>query len=114
MNPGHTLVGPKLHHRWVWDVPEAGIYFETVTRIAKALQQTMKTEWIAADVAGMGVAHAHIHLIPRFPKDGLGEFVDARNVKPITPEKIKKIAEKIRKGLLGSVVKRRLGGSLRE
>src|SRR5205823_2154970 len=49
MNPGHTLVVPKLHYRWVWDVPEAGRYFETVTRIAKALQKTMKTEWIAAE-----------------------------------------------------------------
>ena len=114
MNPGHTLVVPKLHYRWVWDVPEAGRYFETVTRIAKALQQTMKTEWIAADVAGMGVAHAHIHLIPRFPNDGHGEFVNGRNVKMITPEQMKKVAETIRKGLLGSVVDRRLGGSLRE
>jgi len=114
MNPGHTLVVPKLHYRWVWDVPEAGRYFETVTRIAKALQKTMKTEWIAADVAGMGVAHAHIHLIPRFPNDGHGEFVNGRNVKMITPEQMKKVAETIRKGLLGSVVDRRLGGSLRE
>jgi len=114
MNPGHTLVVPKLHYRWVWDVPEAGRYFETVTRIAKALQKTMKTEWIAADVAGMGVAHAHIHLIPRFPNDGHGEFVNGRNVKTITPEQMKRIAETIRKGLLGSVVDRRLGGSLRE
>ena len=74
----------------------------------------MKTEWIAADVAGMGVAHAHIHLIPRFPNDGHGEFVNGQNVKTITPEEMKTIAETIRKGLLGFVVDGRLGGSLRE
>ena len=99
MNPGHTLVVPKKHHRWVWDVPEAGRYFETVTRIAKALQKTMKTEWIAADVAGMGVAHAHVHLIPRFPQDGHGEFVDGENVKTVPVEEMKTIAESIRRRL---------------
>src|SRR5207249_10647421 len=65
MNPGHTLVVPKLHYRWGWDVPEAGRYFETVTRIANALQQTMKPEWTAADAAGTGVARAHVHRLPR-------------------------------------------------
>jgi histidine triad (HIT) family protein len=99
MNPGHTLVVPKKHHRWVWDVPEAGRYFETATRIARALQKTMKTEWIAADVAGMGVAHAHLHLIPRFPEDGHGEFVDGKNVKTIPVEEMKSIAESVRRGI---------------
>ena len=114
MNPGHTLVVPKLHYRWVWDVPEAGRFFETVTRVAKALQKTMKTEWVAADVAGMGAAHAHIHLIPRFPQDGHGEFVNGRNVKTIPTEQMKTIAETIRKGLLASAVDQRMGGSIRE
>src|SRR5713226_7080937 len=76
MNPGHTLVVPKRHHRWVWDIPEAGKYFETVRRIAKALQRTMKTEWVVADIAGLGVSHAHVHLVPRFSGDGHGEFVN--------------------------------------
>jgi len=55
LNPGHTLVSPKKHHKWVWDVPEAGRYFETVRTIAKTLQKTMNTEWIVADIGGMGV-----------------------------------------------------------
>lgn len=29
-NPGHTLVIPKEHFRWVWDVPYLGEYFEVV------------------------------------------------------------------------------------
>jgi histidine triad (HIT) family protein len=102
MNPGHTLVVPKIHYRWVWDIPQTGRYFETVTRIAKALQKTMKTEWIAADVAGMGITHAHIHLVPRFPQDGHGEFVNGRNVKTIPVEQMKTIAETIRNGLASS------------
>jgi histidine triad (HIT) family protein len=99
MNPGHTLIVPKRHSRWVWDVPDTGTYFKTVARIAKALQRAMKTDWIAADVAGMGVAHAHIHLVPRFPHDGHGEFLNGQNVKTISAEQMKSIVEKVRNEL---------------
>ncbi len=99
LNPGHTLVVPKKHHRWVWDVPETGPYFERVAGIARVLQKTMKTDWVIADVAGMGVAHAHVHVVPRFPKDGHGEFVNAENAKTIPMKEMKTIAEKIRNGL---------------
>lgn len=99
MNPGHTLVVTKKHYRWVWDVPRIGEYFETTTTIAKALQRVMETDWIAADVAGMGVPHAHIHLVPRFPQDGHGEFINGQNVKKITAEEMKTIAQKIRNQL---------------
>ena len=93
------MVCPKKHHRWVWDVPEAGRYFETVRMIVKVLQKTMNTEWVVADVGGMGVAHAHVHVVPRFPGDGHGEFVNAQNVKDVSTEDMKRIAEKIRNGL---------------
>jgi len=99
LNPGHTLVVPKTHFRWIWDVPDTGKHFETVAMIAKALRKTMKTEWIAADVAGMGVPHAHVHLVPRFPQDGHGEFVNGKNVKTIPAEQMVSIAETIRNGL---------------
>ena len=99
LNPGHTLVIPRKHYRWVWDVPIPGLYFEVVTRIAKALQKVMKTEWIASEIAGMGVHHAHIHLIPRLPDDGHGEFPIQTNVKSISADRMKTIAESIRRGL---------------
>ena len=102
LNPGHTLVLPKRHYRWVWDVPDAGPYFETTKRIAKAQQKAMNTDWIAADVAGMGVPHAHIHLVPRFPQDKHGEFINGKNVKSIPPEQMKTMAESIRNALLAS------------
>lgn len=101
LNPGHTLVIPRNHYRWVWDVPVPGPYFEVVARVAKVLRKVMDTEWIASDAAGMGVHHAHIHLIPRFPNDGHGEFPNAANPKDIPPAKMKTIAESIRHGLTG-------------
>ncbi len=99
LNPGHTLVIPKLHYRWVWDVPDEGKYFETVKKIAKGLQKSMKTEWVVADIAGTGIPHAHVHLVPRFPRDGHGEFVNPQNIKEIPEQQMNKIAEDVRKNI---------------
>jgi diadenosine tetraphosphate (Ap4A) HIT family hydrolase len=66
--------------------------------IAKTLQKTMNTEWVVADIGGMGVPHAHVHVVPRFPGDGHAEFLNAQNVKDIPTEEMKRIAEEIRKG----------------
>ncbi|HLL60436.1 MAG TPA: HIT domain-containing protein [Candidatus Nitrosocosmicus sp.] len=62
---GHTLVIPKAHHRWVYDVPEFGAYWETVLKITKGIQRALKPEWINYFTLGE-VPHAHIHILPRF------------------------------------------------
>lgn len=61
---GHTQVIPKEHHRWVWDVPNIGEYFEIVRKIAKAQQKAFKTEVIWSRVMGDEVFHAHIWVFP--------------------------------------------------
>jgi len=99
LNPGHTLVIPKKHYRWVWDIPEVGEYFESVRHVAIALQKAMKTEMIVSGISGVGESkwmHAHTHLVPRFQGDGHGDFVNSRDAKDIPNEEMRDIAEKIR------------------
>lgn len=62
---GHTLVIPKKHYRWVWDVADYGGYFEKAREVVKILQDRYRAEWIEMKVMGDLVPHAHIHLIPR-------------------------------------------------
>jgi len=62
--PGHVQVIPKTHYRWVWDVPNAGAYFEVVQKIAKALQKAFNTEWIISKSVGDEVHHAHLWVFP--------------------------------------------------
>lgn len=62
--PGHTQVIPKQHYRWVWDVPDAGEYFEVVKKIANAQRTAFETEWILSKVVGDEVPHAHIWVFP--------------------------------------------------
>ncbi len=96
LNPGHTIVIPKAHSHWVWDVENAGDYFEVVRRIAKALQKAIETDWIASAVLGEAVAHAHIQLIPRLEGDGHGGAINWHAVKDIPKEQMEHLADRIK------------------
>lgn len=77
LSPGHTLVIPKQHYRWVWDIPKnkqegpnIGSYFFIVQKIAKALQHAFDTEMIESKIIGDEVPHAHVWLYPNPESSG--------------------------------------------
>jgi histidine triad (HIT) family protein len=61
---GHTLVIPKKHYRWVWDVTNAGVYFEVAQKIAIAQKKAFNTDLVLSKVFGEEVPHAHIWVYP--------------------------------------------------
>lgn len=63
-SPGHTLVIPKKHYRFVWDVPNAGAYFEAVKKIALAQKRAFNAELVLSKIVGEDVHHAHIWVYP--------------------------------------------------
>ena len=63
-SPGHTLVIPKEHYRWVWDVPNTGKYFDVAAKMAHAQQKAFDTDFILCRVVGEEVHHAHIWVFP--------------------------------------------------
>lgn len=65
LTEGHTLVIPKKHYRWVWDVADYGGYFEKAREVARILQKKYQAKFIEMKVIGKDIPHAHIHLIPR-------------------------------------------------
>jgi histidine triad (HIT) family protein len=97
LNPGHTLVIPKKHYRWVWDVENIGAYYKIVKKIANTLKNVLQTDYVVSLVFGEEVEHAHTWLVPRFKNDGHGGAIDLNNVKDIDEEEMKLIAKKIRK-----------------
>ncbi|MGI5825795.1 MAG: HIT family protein [Patescibacteria group bacterium] len=66
---GHTLVVPKEHYRWVWDVPNFGEYFEKVRVVERKIEKALKPEFVEMKVFGMDVPHAHVQLIPHYQKE---------------------------------------------
>jgi histidine triad (HIT) family protein len=63
-SPGHAQVIPRQHYRWVWDVPNAGAYFEVVKKIALAQRQAFDTDWVLSQIIGDEIPHAHIWVFP--------------------------------------------------
>jgi histidine triad (HIT) family protein len=63
-SPGHVQVIPKKHVRWVWDVENAGKYFEVVQKIALAQRTAFQTDWILSKIIGDEIEHAHIWVYP--------------------------------------------------
>lgn len=75
-SPGHTLIIPKKHYRWVWDVPSPmlGKYFEVAGKIANAQKKAFGQEMILSKTVGEDVPHAHIWVFPN--KETAGDKAD--------------------------------------
>ena len=69
-SPGHTQIIPKEHYRFVWDVPNAGEYFEVAKKIAVAQQKAFNQELILCRIDGEEVPHAHIGIFPQITTAG--------------------------------------------
>jgi histidine triad (HIT) family protein len=70
--PGHALVIPKKHYRWVYDVPEFTSLWEVVHKITIQMNKKLKPRFITYATHGLEVSHAHIHIMPRIQNS---EFV---------------------------------------
>ena len=46
LTQGHTLVIPKKHYRFVWDVENIGEYFEVCQKVTKKLQKVYNIKQI--------------------------------------------------------------------
>jgi len=90
---GHTLVIPKKHYHWVWDLPDPGEYFAVVRKIANHFQKVTGDEFVASLIWGTDVPHAHIHLLPK-PYD-LKLFALGERGK-LTPEKASELVSKLK------------------
>ena len=99
LNPGHTLVIPKKHFRWVWDVPNIDQYYQTVSKIANAMKKAFNTDYVVSMVFGQEVPHAHVWLVPRLEDDGHGGAIKLENIKSLSDEEMKETADKIRNAL---------------
>lgn len=87
---GHTLLIPKKHYKWVYDVPEFDKYWLAALKITNVFKKEFDTEFVTYGTHGLDISHAHIHILPR--KDE-SEFLP--NEIKISPEEMKKLAEKI-------------------
>jgi len=96
---GHTLLIPKKHVRWVWDIEDLGEFYGVAKKIAKKMQQVTGEEFVASLTLGIMVEHAHLHLLPKTEgNDQLvwDAWVKARETRKVDSKKMKQLAEKLK------------------
>ena len=103
ISPGHTLLIPKAHYETIHQMPpdEAAHLARRIPALAAAVRKAVGAEGINilqnnGRCSGQEVFHVHVHLIPRWPGDGLGFRWPAKKA---DPETLEEQAEAIRRGL---------------
>ena len=86
VNPGHVIVAVKAHIQDIYTLTDemAASFFQTATRIARAVKKAMQPEGVtllqANEAAGFQtVFHLHLHVLPRHTDDGVNLTWPAKN-----------------------------------
>ena len=97
IKPGHTLVVPKEHTDYLFDLPEKTYQglFEAGRKLARPLQAVTQSNRVGLMAEGFGVPHANLHLVPMTKG---GEMNFSKSVKGI-PEELSQIQEKIKRAI---------------
>ena len=99
---GHSLVLPKRHYENMSEAPEDTLaeIMSTVKEISPAIMKAVGAEAFNVGInngktAGQEIPHIHIHIIPRFPEDGLQHWPQG----PYEQGEISVMGEKIRNNI---------------
>lgn len=94
LKEGHTLVVPKKHSSYIFDMEDQELAEMMVfaKKVAKAIEKTVPCLRIGVAVIGLEVPHTHIHLVPLQEENDLN-FRKERPV--VSKEKMQEIAAKI-------------------
>jgi histidine triad (HIT) family protein len=95
INPGHTLILPKKHTDYIFDLNDKE-YSELMLKakeVAKILKKKLNPKRVGMAIEGFEIPHVHIHLVPI----NHGGEIDFKRAKPMNSEQLNKLAEKITK-----------------
>jgi len=104
--PGHTLVIPRVHVRDLWQAkpPLDAELMTAVIRVGQAIEAALTPEGMnlitsAGETAEQTVFHLHLHIVPRWKRDGFGRIwpVDGK----FEDTDLKDVAGRIRAACVG-------------
>jgi histidine triad (HIT) family protein len=100
LNEGHTLVIPKKHYAYIYEIPDdaAAYLFRVVKRVVCAVKKGVNAGGITISqhnekAAGQDVFHVHFHIIPRYEGQKLPRPDD---VPEASRQELDKVAGRIR------------------
>jgi len=94
INPGHTLIIPKIEVDKIYDLDEKyyQAIFKAAQKISKAIQSATNCPRVCTWTEGFEVPHAHYHVCPFYHESG--EFWSKRG-SPISQEEMISIQARI-------------------
>ncbi len=100
---GHTLVVPKKHYRFVWDVDDIEGYSNVVKKISNHYRNNLGFAYVDTLTFGRMIPHAHVHLVPHNADSGdwekalekIGEL-QGDSTRRLSKEKGEEIANKFK------------------
>jgi histidine triad (HIT) family protein len=99
--PGHTLVIPRKHVADLWkaEPPLAADLITAVVRVGCAIKTSLKPDGMnlitsAGSIAEQSVFHLHLHVVPRWKRDGFGEIWPPP--RKYTDSQLENVADRIR------------------
>jgi len=100
VQPGHTLLLPKEHYEYVFDIPSASYtaLWLKAKELAPAIQAARSAKRVGVFVEGFAVPHTHIHLVPI----NNGDELDPNAHRQAKPEELAEMAQKIRREIASS------------
>jgi histidine triad (HIT) family protein len=100
INPGHTLLVPKVHDEYVFGMADERYraLWAAARRLAPAVQTVSGAKRVGILVEGFSVPHVHVHLVP---VNALADIDPARE-RQLPDAEADRIADAIRAALAGS------------
>jgi histidine triad (HIT) family protein len=99
--PGHTLVIPRKHIADLWEAEPAlaAQLMTAVIRVGRAINASLRPDGMnlitsAGSVAEQTVFHLHLHVVPRWRRDGFGDIWPP--TKKYTDSQLGNVADRIR------------------
>ena len=93
MHPGHTLLIPKNHTDYIFDLNDEKLseLFVIAKKVSQILKKAFDCEKVGIVVESFLVRHVHVHLVPL----NNGDSLDPSLQKPIEQSELDKVYEKI-------------------
>lgn len=63
--PGHTIIIPKTHYAYVWNMPNPGSLLQCAQTLVRHYQAVLGSQPIYVSIKGDLIPHAHLHLLPQ-------------------------------------------------
>ncbi len=94
MRDGHTLVIPKTHASYLFDLDDLAYVglLRAAKTVARTLKSSMSVPRVGVAVEGFAVDHVHVHLVPI---DGGGQMDPCNAAKEVDHAKLAEVAGKI-------------------